>query len=253
MTKGEQAEASIDGAGYWRRTLLLVVGAVAAVAVVGGAYAFTSRSSASGDFREMHRKAVASMREQNLSGEAAARPFVGKSVEVDCVVGRHYDGAGGLAYAMRLDDQIYFLAGPHEDLDAAKWVSMMKRYEGQRVHLSGVVGWIEISGDWSPLLFAVTKVTEPQPSPQDPAPAINTRISCHEWFEMNSSQQADAAVAAGKQAQAEIEQNLSRKIVVLPGDYLALAQMFTAFCKSGATEDLYTAAKKTMAVAFANQ
>lgn len=229
----------------------LIRATVAVVVLVGAC------SGGTDDFREMHRKAVASMREQNLSGEAAARSFVGKHVEVDCVVEQPMLGMfGGLGYAMRLDDQIWFVAGPHEDFDALKWVTIMKRDEGQRVHLTGVVGSTETPGSWSPLLIAVTKVTESQPSAVDrPSSATSTKISCHEWFEMSPSAQSEAGIAVCRLVQSEYEQAHSRKIAVGAGDFAALASAFTAICRAGAKPDpdLYTFAKLTSEAAFVGQ
>lgn len=139
------------------RGWLLIVMLLAVAACSGG----------TGDFREMHRKAVASMRDENLSGEAAARPFVGKRVEVDCVVGQPMMGMfGGLGYAMRLDDEVWFVAGPHEDFDVLKWTRIMEQSQGKRIHLAGTVGSTETPGSWSPLLIAVTKVAESPASSQ---------------------------------------------------------------------------------------
>lgn len=107
----------------------------------------------------MHLKATTAMQNENLSGNAAARPFLGKHVDVDCVVGDQMMGMfGGLGFAFSLDPSIWFVAGPHDDFDVMKWMQIMKSKRGQRVRLLGVVVGTETPGSWSPLMIAVTGV-----------------------------------------------------------------------------------------------
>jgi hypothetical protein len=135
-----------------------------------------------------------------------------------------------------------------------------KTYRGTRWN-DLAVSEISIVGDGNGLADAA-KWPGPTPpgrerqendSRKRPKANANIPIGCHEWFEMNASDQADMAAAVGKRVQAEYERDHSRRVVVAPGDYAALANAFTAGCKGGAKEDLYTVAKLTMEVAFANQ
>ena len=88
-------------------------------------------------FREMHSAAIGQMK-NGMSSDAAARPFLGKTVKVEAIGGEAMRGICTLCYEMN-DGDIKFIALPHPDLDPLRFGILVEQNRGKVVHLVGIV------------------------------------------------------------------------------------------------------------------
>ncbi len=91
----------------------------------------------------------------------------------------------------------------------------------------------------------------PAASPLVIKAARGGRVTCHEWFNMSPSAQADAARSVAGQVHSDYQRDHHRTIDPFePRDYVDLAELFTTLCKGGSSDDLYTVGMMTAATAF---